>query len=150
MQGPCVSSDIAAVASHLTRRPPATPAERAGLCKVLSAADWLHEKFLRDASASPWPDDDTEGSRVINPVPFGVREAIFTCVDADDVPYRIARVHAIVIDPRYNNAPVMGGVCESDPLMVLASREGQGSGTQTRGSLIVFGFPQEASGSSGM
>ncbi|CDI87134.1 hypothetical protein, conserved [Eimeria praecox] len=57
---PCNSSDIPGVAAQLTRRPPATPAERAGLCKVLSAADWLHEKFLRDTPVSSWPEEDAE------------------------------------------------------------------------------------------
>lgn len=54
------SSGVAGVAAQLLQQPPATPAERAGLCKVLPAAEWLLEKFFRDASVS-WLDDAEGG-----------------------------------------------------------------------------------------
>ncbi|OEH74654.1 hypothetical protein cyc_04625 [Cyclospora cayetanensis] len=51
-----ISSDkgITAALRDVTRRPPATPAERVGLCKVAAAAQWLQEKFFRDVTDSAW------------------------------------------------------------------------------------------------
>ncbi|XP_026190841.1 uncharacterized protein LOC34621132 [Cyclospora cayetanensis] len=48
------AGDLSAALRDVTRRPPATPAERVGLCKVAAAAQWLQEKFFRDVTDSAW------------------------------------------------------------------------------------------------